>query len=155
MSCPAIEDRLFEDCAINPCGTETPIELAFEPRRVYNLAHICGIHHTDEVYLPCFCIDLNLYKAHHAVTHSKIRVKTPIATYGPVVSHGPPLHVLFRMTLHKYHPIGRIEVLRIRVKFACTHFKDLSFCVFCRIDDSTPNGIGPSGTNRSELKRGH
>src|SRR5512136_698566 len=65
MSCPAIEDRLFKDCTVDAGAPEAPIELAFEARRVYDLAHICSVHHADEVYLPCFCIYLNLHKAHH------------------------------------------------------------------------------------------
>ena len=43
MSCPAIEDRFFEDGAVDARGTEAAVELAFETLRVDDLADIGGI----------------------------------------------------------------------------------------------------------------
>ena len=124
MSCPAVEDCLFEDCAVDTGGTEASVELPLKTRRVYDLTHVGGIHHTDQVYLSGLRIDLNLHKAHHAVAHGKIRLKTAIAEYGPVVSHGPPFHVLFRMVFHKDDAVGGIQVFRGSAKLGRSQFKE-------------------------------
>src|SRR4030042_6873162 len=87
MSCGAVKDCFLKEGAVNARGPETPVELAFEARRIYDLTYICRIDNTQQGHVPGFRIDLYLYEGHHAVSQCIIRLKPSIASDRAVNTH--------------------------------------------------------------------
>ena len=130
MPCPAVEDRLFEDGAVNTCGAETCVELPFDALRIYDLAYVSRVDHADEVQLPCFRIYFNFHKAHHHVAQCKIRFETSVPQDGAVVPHGPPLDTFLWVVFHEDNPVSSVEFIGRYAKLGRGEFKELALRVF-------------------------